>query len=558
MTGLRETRLGGDDTSTNHKEGEASKEIDEQLRRGFVSRISMPFLLLPGDILVSDENGVIRGRMVLGRPQPVEFGEGIDKECDQEGTSKKSATWRVPCQSLEYSGAFYLVDEEVKIVLKTELPDDEVDIAALGVKPLKHAAHDVEETLKLRAKMWWKLRSRQLVSYDGAVPGGTEAVVDLRVDQIREVVWNDKAFESLLVAEDMKEQILALVTTQFETEKNTDFINNKGNGLTILLHGPAGTGKTFTAESVAEVARKPLYTVACSEIGTEPEQVQKYLQSVLHLGKIWDCIVLLDDAEVFLEQRKLQDPKRDALVSVFLHALEYYEGILILTTNRVFTVDAASKSHIRLTVHYQLDDYQRKQIWRHFLNRLKEIGEGDKIDFDDIEMNLDGLAQYPMNGWQIRNSITMKEEGPAARDLPRRLSSIATSHSTSFYSTGGCVALPQNENKSSSSQEHSKYRTHSFPYCYTVATSAINTTWLHLTPLSILLNMTCPLFKTTPAPPSTLTQARHRRFITWEASRSSYIREDYHRVLHQDLSQLRFVSCRALPKCNTVFQARAF
>jgi hypothetical protein len=136
----------------------------------------MSFLLRPGDILVSDENGVPRGYMVLAHPQSVEFGERIDKERDQEGTLKKSATWRVPCQSLEYSGEFYLAEEEVKIVLKTELPDDEVDIAALGVKPLKYAAHDAEETLKRRAKMWWKLRSKQPVSYDGTVPGGTQAV----------------------------------------------------------------------------------------------------------------------------------------------------------------------------------------------------------------------------------------------------------------------------------------------------------------------------------------------------------------------------------------------
>lgn len=41
--------------------------------------------------------------------------------------------------------------------------------------------------------------------------------------------------------------------------------------------------------SVAEHARKPLYRVTCSDIGTKPEEVEKYLQEVLYLGKIWDC-----------------------------------------------------------------------------------------------------------------------------------------------------------------------------------------------------------------------------------------------------------------------------
>jgi AAA+ superfamily predicted ATPase len=227
------------------------------------------------------------------------------------------------------------------------------------------------------------------------------------VDQIRDAVWNDKAFSNLVADEDMKELILASVTNQLETEKGTDLIDNKGNGLIMLLHGSPGTGKTFTAESVAEIAKKPLYPVTCGDIGTEPEQVEKNLRSVLHLGKIWDCVVLLDEAEVFLEQRTLQDLKRSALVSVFLRTLEYYEGILILTTNRVGTFDEAFKSRIQLALRYEkLQGHQRKQIWQNFFARLKEIGEGDKINFNDLELNLDELSRYEMNGRQIRNSIT--------------------------------------------------------------------------------------------------------------------------------------------------------
>lgn len=78
----------------------------------------------------------------------------------------------------------------------------------------------------------------------------------------------------------------------------------------------------LTNNSVAEIAEKPLYRVTCGDIGTEPEQVEDYLESVLHLGKTWGCVVLLDEADVFLEQRGLEDLKRNALVSVFLRVLE--------------------------------------------------------------------------------------------------------------------------------------------------------------------------------------------------------------------------------------------
>jgi len=231
--------------------------------------------------------------------------------------------------------------------------------------------------------------------------------VDLEVDRIRDVVWNDQAFRSLVADEDMKQLVLALVTNQLASETATDLIDNKGNGLIMLLHGPPGTGKTFTAESVAEIAKKPLYSVTCGDIGTDPESVEKYLASVFHLGKIWDCVVLLDEAEVFLEQRTLQDLNRNALVSVFLRALEYYEGILILTTNRVGSFDGAFKSRIQLALRYEkLRHGQRKQVWRNFVERLRSLGEGDNIDFDDVVEHLDELAAQPMNGREIRNSIT--------------------------------------------------------------------------------------------------------------------------------------------------------
>ncbi|KAM7203291.1 putative AAA domain containing protein [Rhypophila sp. PSN 637] len=234
--------------------------------------------------------------------------------------------------------------------------------------------------------------------------------VDLRVDHIKDVAWNEQAFHSLVADEDMKELILALVTNQLSSEAATDLIDSKGNGLVMLLHGSPGTGKTFTAESVAEIAKKkPLYSVTCGDIGTEPEAVEKYLTSVFHLGKVWDCVVLLDEAEVFLEQRTLQDLKRNALVSVFLRALEYNEGILILTTNRVGTFDEAFKSRIQLALRYEkLRTDQRKQIWRNFMERLKTLAEEERnsIDFSNVTLHLNELAAQEMNGREITNSIT--------------------------------------------------------------------------------------------------------------------------------------------------------
>jgi hypothetical protein len=117
-------------------------------------------------------------------------------------------------------------------------------------------------------------------------------------------------------------------------------------------------------------------------------------------------VVLLDEADIFLEERDLKDLNRNALVSVFLRALEYYDGILILTTNRVGTFDEAFKSRVQLSLHYRdLDVVQRRQIWRNFMARLKTFGESN-VDFDNINTHIEELGENELNGREIRNTIT--------------------------------------------------------------------------------------------------------------------------------------------------------
>ena len=229
---------------------------------------------------------------------------------------------------------------------------------------------------------------------------------DLVADRVVDVKWNKEAFQQVVIDRKAKDLIRALVSNQLAAEVSTDLIAGKGNGLILLLHGSPGTGKTLTAESVAEIAEKPLYRVTCGDVGTKAEEVEKYLDSVFHLGKLWGCVVLLDEADVFLEQRSLEDLQRNALVSVFLRVLEYYEGILVLTSNRVGIFDEAFKSRIQLALHFPiLGPYQRLRIWENFINRLESFQE-DSVDIADLRDHLDNLKEEKMNGRQIRNAIT--------------------------------------------------------------------------------------------------------------------------------------------------------
>lgn len=168
------------------------------------------------------------------------------------------------------------------------------------------------------------------------------------VSRLQQVVWSDEPFHSLVIGAKQKTLIHSLVKQH--SSKGTgydDVIQGKGLGLIGLLSGRPGCGKTLTAEAVAEVTKRPLYAVSAGELGTDVEKVDKQLTLVLELSHRWSAVLLLDEADVFLQERDTKDVARNALVSIFLRQLEYFQGILILTTNRIGDCDPAFESKLR-------------------------------------------------------------------------------------------------------------------------------------------------------------------------------------------------------------------
>lgn len=169
-----------------------------------------------------------------------------------------------------------------------------------------------------------------------------------------------------------------------------------------MLHGPPGVGKTLTAESIAEHTRRPLYTVTSGELGTKPEDLESNLSRILDIAAAWKAILLIDEADVFLEKRSATyDVTRNGLVSIFLRLLEYYEGIMFLTTNRIKAFDDAFQTRIHLALRYDpLDKIRRRMVWSNFLERIPPA----KVALD-MEKDVDQLAELEMNGRMIKNVI---------------------------------------------------------------------------------------------------------------------------------------------------------
>ena len=88
---------------------------------------------------------------------------------------------------------------------------------------------------------------------------------------------------------------------------------------------------------------------------------------------------------------------------VFLRLLEYYKGVMFLTTNRLSTFDAAFQSRIHLMINYpRLDVQSKKSIWQTF---IRPHSETSRYAGEIKQKELDTLARLDMNGREIKNTV---------------------------------------------------------------------------------------------------------------------------------------------------------
>jgi SpoVK/Ycf46/Vps4 family AAA+-type ATPase len=116
---------------------------------------------------------------------------------------------------------------------------------------------------------------------------------------------------------------------------------------------------------------------------------------IFRQAEYWNAILLLDEADVFMRERSLNHT--DSIITTFLCTMEYFQGIMSLTTNRLTDFDPAMRSRVDLALNYPpLDLETRRVIWKSFQQRAVE--QGAKLTRNE----LDQLVKKKLDGRQVR------------------------------------------------------------------------------------------------------------------------------------------------------------
>jgi SpoVK/Ycf46/Vps4 family AAA+-type ATPase len=139
------------------------------------------------------------------------------------------------------------------------------------------------------------------------------------VDSIHDIVWNDQAFSHLMLPDGYKDLVLSFVEGQkMSMCRFDDIIDGKGLGLNVLLVGNPGTGKTLTAEAVADKVRRPLYVFSAGELCQPCATIDYRLKNVLELTERWDAVLLFDECDFFFQERSKRHLDHNESVAVIL------------------------------------------------------------------------------------------------------------------------------------------------------------------------------------------------------------------------------------------------
>ncbi len=183
----------------------------------------------------------------------------------------------------------------------------------------------------------------------------------VHVDDMKPYEYQPELKDKLILPPEQTD-LIDILTAEMDLLMD-DIVEGKSGGTTVLCVGPAGVGKTLTAEVYSEIIKRPLYRVHSGQLGLNVTEMEIALKNTLTRAQRWGAVMLIDEADVYIKRRD-DNIAANAVVGVFLRVLEYFNGLLFLTTNRISDIDEAIISRCIAIIRYHAPSFDdRCKIW---------------------------------------------------------------------------------------------------------------------------------------------------------------------------------------------------
>ncbi len=212
-----------------------------------------------------------------------------------------------------------------------------------------------------------------------------------------------KHLDHLVMNKEAKDELVAVLKQKEHQKKMFEEwglgeVIQYGKGMTLLFYGPPGTGKTWAATCVAKVFGTELITIGAAEIQTsEPGGANRNIQNAFAEAKKTGKVLFLDECDSLITTRSDVGMILGGEINTLLTEIEKTEGVVILATNRIDTLDEALERRIALIVEFPEPDFeQRQKIWEVMLPKKLPLA---------TEITPKLLAEWKLTGGQIKNVL---------------------------------------------------------------------------------------------------------------------------------------------------------
>lgn len=177
----------------------------------------------------------------------------------------------------------------------------------------------------------------------------------------------------------------------------------RGQGASILLHGPPGTGKSVIAEYMAARVNKGLLRMNMKDVGGKaPGHTERAVAQLFGDARAQgNHTVYIDECEAMLWDRSRAGSDSMWMVGVIdelLMQISKYKGLVILATNHFEILDSALVSRMLCVVKIASPEFpERKRLW------IQKMPERFPLKLTMIEV--ERLAEIALTGREIENAI---------------------------------------------------------------------------------------------------------------------------------------------------------